>query len=84
MALIADRYPRYFHPPSNRALRISGLGAYSSEGDIDTKKCKAMGGIVNWKASLECKIERDGLVLTVPLKPECAFLVIRPKVASKE
>ena len=54
MAFVVERYPRYFHPPSRQALKVSGLGAYSSyEGDIDTTKYKAMGGIVNWKASFD-------------------------------
>jgi hypothetical protein len=54
MAFVVGRYPRYFHPPGVHALSLSGMGAYSSyEGDLDSAKYKAMGGVVNWKASFD-------------------------------
>jgi len=54
MAFMAARYPAWFNPPAPNAGDVSGLGAYSSwEGEIDATKYRAMGGIVNWKASFD-------------------------------
>ncbi len=54
IAFVAARYPAYFRPPEPHALDVCGLGAYSSwEGAIDAPKYRAMGGIVNWKASFD-------------------------------
>jgi len=54
MAFMTARYPAWFLPPAPNADRVSGLGAYSSwEGPIDAAKYRAMGGIVNWKASFD-------------------------------
>lgn len=54
MAFVTRCYPRYFLPPSGHALDLCGLGAYSSyEGTIDTARYRAMGGILNWKASFD-------------------------------
>lgn len=54
VSFLVDRYPRFFAPPLTTALELCGLGAYSShEGEIDVAKYRAMGGIINWKASFD-------------------------------
>ncbi|MCC6398603.1 MAG: hypothetical protein IT282_16435, partial [Bacteroidetes bacterium] len=54
VAFMVDHYPRFFRPPLKNALDLCALGAYSShEGAVDTAKYRAMGGILNWKASFD-------------------------------
>ena len=54
MAFVTARYPSWFVPPAPNADLVCGLGAYSSwEGEINAAKYRAMGGIVNWKASFD-------------------------------
>jgi hypothetical protein len=54
IAFVSEKYPAYFHPVAGNTSVVSGLGAYSAyEGEIDAKKYRDMGGIVNWKASFD-------------------------------
>jgi hypothetical protein len=51
---MVNKYVDYFNPVNPDAGKISGCGAYSAyEGNIDIDIYKRMGGIVNWKASLD-------------------------------
>jgi len=51
---MTQRYGQFFDPPNPRAHQIAGTGAYSNgDQDFDVEKMKAMGFMVNWRASLD-------------------------------
>lgn len=51
---MTQRYPEYFKPITQDALKFGGLGAYSEyTGEIDAARLKKLGFTVNWQATFD-------------------------------